>query len=603
MVTSLTNPLYFGCFWRSNDYNGYVADNKPAYNNFCWQANIGLKNIGSNGNALGLENPDASNTNGFNYCGAASVQQLVREDLSGSDADDAKGNLLDVTAGYEVELPYFSKSWADNHPTLMKYYDTDPTDNSDITFPFYEVTTTNTSDTSVFIKNGASLTGGSLGADEKARFYQFDSREANLQFSGFDADTHTGYFAESSTDIFRGYWDGGTYKSEVKSDRSNVGFFPLNSTNEQSGNTNNHNLGFGTKIEMDFQLESDGCVSAVKLKDGKYTEVDSSTRIHTIFEFTGDDDLWVFIDGNLVLDMGGAHYKSHGIIDFAARTATVDRAISLGGGSGKDDIGVSITTNAQLNQSSTPRKFTEMLSGTNTDTVYDIKETHTMTIFYMERGMLDSNLSIRYNYSPVPNFNRLKIAEVTKFDDVNRGLLDLTKVAAEDDVFKYTVSNTRTYKSDVFDNIAKYPSAAAITRTLPVSGYSGWQTTLNPYSTTGTPAARQYSPPGHDESGTWVDDYNTKSRVKNTSYLWVDKFASNENVVGVTTAGTFIIKIKQKPKKKPRRNPLQSLKSSFPRTRSWMFCRVMSFTDLTGTVSRIRRPCIVPLEPCRLSRI
>ena len=535
-------PLYFGDFWQSNRASGYTSYNKPYYNNFFWQANMGMKTRSG-------VNDDATTDPGYvNQRNSAVVSDLVYGYLSGSDDDNASGNLLDrtnytatVTDGKTTyggtELPYLSTSWADvaAHQSLVKYYNKDyDADNNkeyDLTFPFYETYSAlneNTGTVKVKTTDANSSTN-----NERARFYQFDSREANLQFQMTDVGNHSGYFKESSTDIVRHWWDGNTYIDYTKSDRSNVGFYPFNSNNNgESGNTNKHNLGFGTKMSMDFQLEEDGCVSAVKLDDGSLKSLDTTTRIHTIFEFTGDDDLWVFIDGNLVLDMGGDHNKAHGIIDFADRTAKVEKSTQYGTnssgtvGTSYDDLGAQLlaTNYSQLSGDS----FSNLLSGTNFSGdnagKYDTKVTHTMTIFYMERGMLDSNLRIRYNYSPIENASKMKVAEVTKFDDVNEGFLALTKQAAEDDIFKYTVTNTGTTVGDPLDSKALYMPTALSTRTN-----TGWTTALNAYDASGTPAAQKYNPPTNT---------STPSRVKNTAYMWVDKRADVDETVGLTTPGT-----------------------------------------------------------------
>lgn len=537
--TVYENPLYFGCFYNGNNSSDYtnpsLGNPKNDYNNFFWQANMGLKATGS------------GDTQTLAYRGSTVVQGLVDDNLYGG----ATGTLLERGSSTLV-LPYFDEEWAEANPTLMKYYNKDGT--KDITFPFYEVTTTDTSLSNVKIKDGENLTGGSLGTNEKARFYQFKSSDANLQFTDFDPDDHTGYFKESDVDIVSGYW----YDTGVKKDpngpdnsdnhiwsthpwadstRSNVGFFPFNTNNDDDHeNKNKHNLGFGTKFEMSFQLEPDGCVKAVT-SDADGTNVkdaDSDTRIHTIFEFEGDDDLWVFIDGKLVLDMGGDHNKSHGIIDFAAKTVTVDKEMTLGDGSSKDDLGADIRTPTSSPNNSVKDLTTLLPSDSFKDSKYT-NTTHTMTIFYMERGMKDSNLLVRFNYSPISNSSKMKIAEVTKFDDVNPGLLSLTKKVAEDDIFQYIVSNKGTPKADVNENTALYPVTTSSVRT---SEDTTKTTNLTPNGTLGEgeeAAASLYAPPGHQGATAWENDTGTESCVSGTSYLWVDKSASTSKMVGKTS--------------------------------------------------------------------
>ena len=475
----------------------------------------------------------------YNTKGSAAVQNLVYEKLSGTEGKNSAGDLLD-TVGSSVNpdtrvvsgvaLPYFSKSWAEANPSLMKYYDKD-TDGNKIVFPFYETYTS---------LDNATLKETAGDGTELARYYQFNSRESNLKFN-IGEDDHTGYFSETDVDIIKEWWDDKNYISGTKSDRSNVGFYPfnvdntgnLNTThgNNEDTNINKHNLAFGTKLEMDFQLESDGCVGAVTLDGEKLKSVDSETRIHTTFEFEGDDDLWVFIDGNLVLDMGGDHLQAYGKIDFADGTATVNQAINFKA-PGSQPRGAGDDLSADPVQNKQKTNIYNLLSGNNTANSYDTNVAHTMTVFYMERGMLDSNLLIRFNYSPISNASKMKIAEVTKFDNVNDGLLTLTKKVAEDDVFQYTVSNKGTLKDDVLDNEAKYPITVPRTRTA--ESDSNLTTALTPNGT-GPAAVYNYYSPRTQVGTTWTNNTNTESRVSGTSYLWVDKFASDEKMAGKTT--------------------------------------------------------------------
>ena len=521
-------PLYVGAFIKgtADSANDYTSSNKPGYNNFYWQANNSLKPAGGA------------------TTGVASVQQLAYGKLAGNDSNNSTGDILDrnatsttnnetgVTTISGNALPHFSTSWINQsteHQKLIKYYDKDVVNDKeyDLTFPFYEVY-------SSFNNNNGSNTinSGTVKVDtydskwstngEVARFYQFDAREANLKFNIDSNNAHAGYFSETTgatgSDIYRG---------SLASNRSNVGFFPFNSTNSQDGSKNNHNLGFGTKFQMDFQLENDGCVSAVKLNNGQLENLDTATRIHTIFEFSGDDDLWVFIDGNLVLDMGGDHNRSTGRIDFADRTVTVDRAITFGSPgtltrTAGDDL--SAPSSGVQPATVTGQSFIDLLDGQNTTTAYDTSVTHTMTIFYMERGMLDSNLMVRYNYSPISNTSRMKVAEVTKFTGVNSGLLDLTKQAAEDDVFKYTISNTLPSgitAETPLDSGAKYPVTAEHIRT---AERDGRKIKLTPNGT-GTAAEYKFT-----VGATGVETY-----VKNTSYWWVDGFSNTDYMAGKTT--------------------------------------------------------------------
>ena len=141
----------------------------------------------------------------------------------------------------------------------------------------------------------------------------------------------------------------------------------------QSGDASELNYGFGQKFDLKFRLTSDGKV------------VDSANnKVPIEFNFSGDDDVWVFIDGQLVLDVGGDHDVVKGTIDFANKTATVNRVKKNIPNNGGDD---GVIKNVVKN-------FPDILNGTD----YFTKE-HTLTMFYMERGLWESNMKIKLIYA------------------------------------------------------------------------------------------------------------------------------------------------------------------------------------------------------------
>ncbi len=140
------------------------------------------------------------------------------------------------------------------------------------------------------------------------------------------------------------------------------------------------NYFFGIRSDIEFFLPND---TGYHDEYGNYGNI-STRDEHMVFEFHGDDDLWVFIDGKLVLDVGGMHGIMYGEIDFSTGTVT----------SGRDGGEV------------------------KSDPLYINEGTHTMTVYYMERGSSQSNCAIYFNIAPRYDL------EITKEDVFTAELLD-----------------------------------------------------------------------------------------------------------------------------------------------------------------------------------
>lgn len=169
------------------------------------------------------------------------------------------------------------------------------------------------------------------------------------------------------------------------------------------------NYGFGTQFTIPFTVTENG------------RNVDGTSMT---FKFTGDDDVWVYIDGALVLDMGGAHCKAEGEINFATQMATITTGTSDAKLGNQPKAGGRVAAKDNGNRTVDFKNITVKKSDGKTISLADyMKESgkvHELKMYYMERGMWDSNMSISYSFVPLPS--GLTLSKTLDTTDVNAGL-------------------------------------------------------------------------------------------------------------------------------------------------------------------------------------
>lgn len=216
------------------------------------------------------------------------------------------------------------------------------------------------------------------------------------------------------------------------------GFFPFNET-VSSVDVRRYNYGYGAKLEIPFTLTEDGTV------------LDDDNNEQSIkFYFSGDDDVWVFIDGQLVLDIGGAHGKAAGIIDFDQRGANKNKVTAY-----VSNVKYNNVTKQEYGAGKTKEKKTIVYTGNDLNgekynpTNYYYSNTvgipnlstgkHTLTMYYMERGMWESNMAVAFNF---PDNNELQVQKIVDTTDVN----DWFKSCFDTpDLFAFNIQNQATH--------------------------------------------------------------------------------------------------------------------------------------------------------------
>lgn len=272
--------------------------------------------------------------------------------------------------------------------------------------------------------------------DQGVDYWYFDSQDTTLYLKQ-DSTTEQ-YFLKSSTENrerSRNLDSNSAQKSINKNGQSvsSYGYFPFNET-ATAGRASTYNYGFGTKLQMDFTLTDDGMVETNKTgEDGK------KEKTNIKFFFSGDDDVWVFIDGKLALDVGGAHGKVSGLLEFGETsdgknsvTAYVSK-VKQGGTSGSDQDKNSVKT---VTYNGEPIYF--YAQGTTLNDL-DKGKKHTLTMYYMERGMWESNMAVAFNF---PDNNEL---QVQKEVDLNKVDPDFKNCFTDQKIFNFTIQNQATH--------------------------------------------------------------------------------------------------------------------------------------------------------------
>ena len=254
------------------------------------------------------------------------------------------------------------------------------------------------------------------------------------------------------------------------------GFFPFNQT-VSTVVASRYNYGFGAKLQFDFTLTEDGNVVVGKDNDG------NDIKIPIKFFFSGDDDVWVYIDGELMLDVGGAHGKASGLLEFGANNTVTPYVSSNKNTDTSDTMVYQTDTTKTVCFNQTPVTFTKT-TGKAIQLDKD-RTTHTLTMFYMERGMWESNMAVAFNF---PDNNKLQVEKQ----------VDLSKVNT---AFKSLFQNQKLF-TFTLQNLATHYGPKAITNSTPDPVAVGSNFTASSSDTDKTTMKKDDNPP--DTSGTYT---------------------------------------------------------------------------------------------------
>ena len=399
---SIIYPIYTGHF-QPSDWAPKFADIASTLNLYGWSSyNIFIAANNSNydigGNANGKKNAYA-------FQGIVAGQR------------DSDGDI--VMNGTTLKEPHFNEKFLtgqnSKNAKLGKVY-------HNVEFPFTQK--------EVFVESDQKGKG--------VKYWWFDSKETSLYLRK-DTNSDQLYLGNDSTgETTAEYLSEASHNVDSASDPNKVstqyGFFPFNETTT-SNSAVRYNYGYGAKLEIPFTLTSTGTV-----KD------DYNNEIPIRFYFSGDDDVWVFIDDQLVLDIGGAHARVSGVLEFDQRDNkknTVTSYVSRVKNSKTDNYGAE---DCDENKHETETSITYL--GT-TEKYYKNASVsipnlstgkHTLTMYYMERGMWESNMAVAFNF---PDNNELQVQKEVDLKNVTDD--DFKNCFKNQKIFNFTIQNQATH--------------------------------------------------------------------------------------------------------------------------------------------------------------
>ena len=425
-----SNPIYWGNFqnyagskfssiadtlnlYGYNTTSEYPADKQTqTYSKFFFNNNS-MWGYGSNIATYDSRDTVCKDT-AFTH-GKNAVLGLVKDTL------DSDGNLQIESGNSEaVKAPYFDEDFLNGNNSkntkLGKVY-------KNVEFPFQSVKLKSKSDPA---------------AQGEVAYWVFDSRgrkdaDGGEAISGMSLEmkqdpTTKQYYLKN-----RGNNENDKVKGELAEGvaTSEGNFFPFNrSENEvsddlqQSGKAARLNYGFAMKMGFDFRLTENGMVTT----DAKDEATGKDEEVPIEFNFSGDDDVWIFIDGQRVLDIGGGHGRVEGTLNFSQKGNTNPKETKIG-----YKIS-SVKNDSQAGGLTAPKEGTLTLKSAPTST-------HKLTMFYMERGLWESNMRVTFNF---PDDNTFQVEKQNDTTEVNENFQD-TFTNNKDKLFTFNIQNKVTH--------------------------------------------------------------------------------------------------------------------------------------------------------------
>lgn len=399
---SIIYPIYTGHF-QPSDWDKKFADIASTLNLYGWSSyNIFIAANNSNYDIGGSKNGKKN---------AYAFQGIV------ADTRDSDGDI--VMNGTTLKEPHFNEKFLTSQNSknakLGEVY-------HNVEFPFTQE--------EVFVESDKT--------GEGVKYWWFDSSKTSLYLRK-DTNSDQLYLGNDSTgETTAKYTSDASLNVDSANSTGSVstkyGFFPFNE-NTTSKSAARYNYGYGAKLEIPFTLTSTGTV------EDKY-----KNEIPIRFYFSGDDDVWVFIDNQLVLDIGGAHARVSGVLEFDQRDNkknTVTSYVSRVKNSKTDNYGAE---DCDENKHETETSITYL--GT-TEKYYKNASVsipnlstgkHTLTMYYMERGMWESNMAVAFNF---PDNNELKVQKEVDLSNVTDD--DFKKCFTGRKIFNFTIQNQATH--------------------------------------------------------------------------------------------------------------------------------------------------------------
>ena len=465
---SIIYPIYTGHF-QPSDWAPKFADIASTLNLYGWSSyNIFI----------------AANNSNFDIGGKNEKNSYAFQGIV-ADKRDSDGDI--VMNGTTLKEPHFNEEFLTSknskNAKLGEVY-------HNVEFPFTQK--------EVFVESDQKGKG--------VKYWWFDSSKTSLYLRK-DTNSDQLYLGNDSTgETTAEYLSEASHNVDSASDPNKVstpyGFFPFNETTT-SKSAVRYNYGYGAKLEIPFTLTSTGTV-----------QDNYGNDIPIRFYFSGDDDVWVFIDNQLVLDIGGAHARVSGVLEFDQRDNkknTVTSYVSRVKNSKTDNYGAE---DCDENKHETETSITYL--GT-TEKYYKNASVsipnlstgkHTLTMYYMERGMWESNMAVAFNF---PDNNELQVQKE----------VDLTNVT--DDDFKNCFKKQKIFNFTIQNQATHYGKTDAVGPNE--SGTQSQKVNLNESNIAAATPGNEYDYIFRRETNPWPDSGNENEQVLH----WYARFTDTQS--------------------------------------------------------------------------